>query len=70
MASPGAPLPPSAALFARVDFLLDEEGEGGGLRLLEVELIEPCLYLRQGGAGAVAALADALERALAEGDAQ
>jgi hypothetical protein len=33
--------------------------------VLELELIEPCLYLREGGAGALRALADALEARLA-----
>ena len=42
-------------------------GRAGGpvLRLLELELIEPCLYLREGGPAAAAALADALEARLA-----
>ncbi|MFL5354363.1 RimK family alpha-L-glutamate ligase [Archangium sp.] len=44
-------------LYARVDVARDE---AGGLRLMELEITEPNLFLRQGGPRAVERLADAL----------
>lgn len=44
-------------LYARVDVARDERG---GLRLMELEITEPNLFLRQGGPRAVEQLADAL----------
>jgi glutathione synthase/RimK-type ligase-like ATP-grasp enzyme len=44
-------------LYARVDVARDEQG---GLRLMELEITEPNLFLRQGGPRAVERLADAI----------
>ncbi len=44
-------------LYARVDIARDEQG---GLRLMELEVTEPNLFLRQGGPRAVERLADVL----------
>ncbi|ATB35704.1 ATP-grasp domain-containing protein [Cystobacter fuscus] len=44
-------------LYARVDMARDERG---ALRLMELEVTEPNLFLHQGGPGAVRALVDAL----------
>jgi glutathione synthase/RimK-type ligase-like ATP-grasp enzyme len=44
-------------LYARVDMARDEQG---GLRLMELEVTEPNLFLHQGGPRAVERLADAL----------
>ncbi|MGZ3460836.1 MAG: ATP-grasp domain-containing protein [Archangium sp.] len=46
-------------LYARVDVARDETG---GLRLMELEVTEPNLFLRQGGPRAVECLAEALVR--------
>lgn len=65
--SGGAAVPPSALLFARVDFLLDAEG---ALRLLELEVTEPCLYFREpGGLRAAQGLAAAIQARLHGGGA-
>lgn len=48
-------------LYARVDMARDEAGR---LRLMELELTEPNLFLHQGGPQAVRQLADALESRL------
>lgn len=52
---------PPECLVARVDFLLDGEGE---LRVLEFEAIEPCLYFEQGGPASAARLAAVVARLL------
>jgi len=44
-------------LYARVDVTRDEQG---GPRLMELEITEPNLFLRQGGPHAVERLADAI----------
>jgi glutathione synthase/RimK-type ligase-like ATP-grasp enzyme len=44
-------------LYARVDVARDQQG---GLRLMELEITEPNLFLRQGGPRAVERLADAI----------
>ncbi|MFY0526052.1 hypothetical protein ACN28I_23875 [Archangium gephyra] len=44
-------------LYARVDVARDEQG---ALRLMELEITEPNLFLRQGGPRAAECLADAI----------
>jgi glutathione synthase/RimK-type ligase-like ATP-grasp enzyme len=55
-------LPTARPLYARIDLLHDEAGE---LRLMELELIEPSLFLRHGPDGA-RPFAKALERWIGE----
>ena len=45
---------PEPVAYARVDWLTDDEGQP---RLIELELVEPCLFFRH-GPGAAERLAD------------
>jgi len=58
---------PAPALYARVDMVEDDAGE---LRIMELELIEPALWLQHapdGGAAFVSAVRAAIEQPLAQG---
>ena len=58
---------PADAVYARVDMVA---GEDGGLRIMELELIEPALWLQHApdkGAGFASALRRAIEQPLAQG---
>jgi glutathione synthase/RimK-type ligase-like ATP-grasp enzyme len=55
---------PADAVYARVDMVADEDG---GLRIMELELIEPALWLQHapdGGAGFASSVAGAIEQPL------
>lgn len=52
---------PEPMLYARADLLPDDDGI---YRLMELELTEPTLFLREGGSAAVARLADGIEARL------
>ena len=57
---------PADAVYARVDMVADEEG---ALRIMELELIEPALWLQHapdGGAAFVSAIAQAIEQPLSK----
>ncbi len=58
---------PAEPVYARVDMVFDEEGQ---LRIMELELIEPALWLQHapdGGAGFASAVRHAIEQPLAQG---
>ena len=58
---------PADAVYARVDMVEDEDG---AMRIMELELIEPALWLQHapdGGAGFASAVAAAIEQPLAQG---
>jgi glutathione synthase/RimK-type ligase-like ATP-grasp enzyme len=58
---------PADAVYARVDMVADDEGQ---LRIMELELIEPALWLQHapdGGAAFASAIRRAIEKPLAQG---
>jgi glutathione synthase/RimK-type ligase-like ATP-grasp enzyme len=61
VAQVGKKFPGTSLLYSRVDLLPDE---GGTYRLMELELTEPTLFLREGGAPAVKRLADGIQKRL------